>query len=506
MKPFFLIFFLNCLVTSAQNLGVEEKLKKLSIVIRGKLPSQGEYRDVSEKSKSVMPEIVLKDKLNEYLKSKEFALKFSNKVSDMFRMDQAPFNYNFKMDYTQYPDVPMSIASENYKYPYSAFHLLIREILETNSPWSDILNRKNYFIFHRKPGFDIGQQQLLFYSALNPKLVDSNSVLLEDFTATNMDTSFSDDSNSYSGVRISFPENDKRVAGVLTTPSFMMRYSTTAVNSNRRRAAAVFRTFLCKDMVASIPVPSKDGVDENKKLALAGEGQYSESDIVDHIKMVQIHGQNVDCQFCHKQLDPLGDLFNFSPARLNAAASFGGLNYYNEEGVFVKKPVDGIGNLGAVITNERDYFSCQVKHFWTWIHGENSLITPAQEIELVSTFKAMNQKPQDFIRYLVLKDEFYAPKKYTEAQLSAISAFKTLKKCQSCHNQQNENFEIQDLDWYQLVGNKQSIDRAVWIKELKKVFQKGSMPPEEAQKDFTDGELGRLKNWLSQGAPDFEGN
>ncbi len=499
-----LLLVMNCTASYAQEMAVESKLKKLSFVLRGKNPSAAEYSDVAEKAKSEPVEKVLEAKLDEYLKSKDFAMKFSNKVSDTFRMDQAPLSYNFSADYAQYSGIPLSPQFGSYKYGYSAFHLLVREILETNSSWTDILSRKNYFILYRKKDSDFGLQQLLFYSGLQPKLKEYDTIPTTDLTETGIENSYSSDAENFTGVRISFPADDKRLAGALTTPSFLARYATTGVNSNRRRAAAVFRTFLCKDMVASIPVP-KEGVDENKKLALAGEGQYTETDLVNHAKMTQIHGTNVDCQHCHKQLDPLGNLFNFSPNRLNSKATAGALNYYNEDGEFVKTPVDGIGNLGSVLTAEKDYFSCQVRHFWKWIYGENSVLTPAQEIDLVKTFKAVKQKPQDFIKQLVLKKDFYTPAQYTEAQLATVSAYKTLKKCQGCHNQQIENFEVQNLDWYSLIGNKQNADRSDWVKRVKTELQKGKMPPKDGKKDFTDGEMTRLNNWLSQGAPDFEG-
>jgi len=46
-------------------------------------------------------------------------------------------------------------------------------------------------------------------------------------------------------------------------------------------------------------------------------------------------------------------------------------------------------------------------------------------------------------------------------------AFKTLKKCQGCHNQQTENFEVQDLNWFQMISNKQDPKRADWVSRVK---------------------------------------
>lgn len=477
------------------------KLKKLSFVLRGTAPTIKEYEDFSLKIKTANANTVLEQKVDEYLNSYYFSLKFSNKVADLLRIDQTPFEYSDVVDYEKYKgnlETPIGAFYTD----FSTFHLLVREIIEKNLPWSELLNQKSYMVMYQTNSSGSFLSSLAFYSELFPKFLEYDILDLESLSSSAKENY---NAHSYTAIRIELPKNEKRVAGVLTTPSFLSRYASTGVNKNRRRAAAIFRTFLCKDMVAAIPV-AKDGVDENKKLALVGEGEYTESDLVNHAQMSQIHGQKAECLQCHKQLDPMGNLFNQTPTRLGPRATAGALAYYNDSGEFVNKPIAGIGDLGAILTSEKDYLACQVKHFWKWVHGENSLLNPKQELELIQTFKRLEQKPKDFVKHLLMKKEFFSPPSYSEKQLAAVSAYKTLKKCQSCHNQQSDNVEVQDLNWYQLIGQKQDVNRADWIKRVTAETNKGKMPPKDAKKDFSELEMIRLKKWLDQGAPDFEGN
>ncbi|MBL7545026.1 MAG: DUF1588 domain-containing protein [Bdellovibrionaceae bacterium] len=484
-----------------RELKIEEKLKKLSFVLRGKNPTAQEYADIAEKAKTTSADIVLQAKAAEYVNTTAFSIKFTNKTADLFRINQLAFNFGDILKFDSFNDDAVTNPSGKYKFDPATFHLFVREIFEQNQSWTELLNKKSYYVIFSQYDLDTPFDVIPFYAPLAPSIQKYTVYPVEKIISTDLETY---DLNRYTAIKLNFPKNDKRLGGVLTTPSFMSRYVTTGVNKNRKRAAAIFRTFLCKDMVASIPVP-KDGVDENKKLALLGEGQYTENDITTHTKMAQVHGQNIDCNQCHKQLDPMGNLFNYMPMTVSQNSASGGLHYYNEAGEFVRKDIDGIGQLGQVITSEKDYYSCQVKHFWKWIHGENSLLDPQKELALVEKFKSVNQKPKDFVRYLVSEKEFYSPKQYTEAQISTIGAFKTLKKCQSCHNQQVEDDEVQNLNWYEIIGDKKNQDRDDWIKRIASQLRKDKMPPREARKDFTDQELERLKKWISSGAPDFEG-
>lgn len=483
----------------AQVQSLDTRLKKLSFVIRGKAPSIDEYIKVNQDAHSSNADAALASKLDEYLDSYEFNLKYSNKIADMFRINQKAFSDRTNLDFSLYN----TDLTENGRFHEEAttFHFVAREVLEKNQPWPELLTKKNYYITYPMDHNDFGIDIIDFYGQVTPELLVKKYITLEQIV-NNSGRQYN--VPTYTGVKISFSTSDKRIAGLLTTPSFLKRYPTTGVNTNRKRAAGILRSLLCKDMVAAIPVP-KDGVDENKKLALAGEGNYTEQDLINHTKKVQIHGDNPECNKCHKQLDPIGSVFNLSPVNLSKYPSSGALTYYNSKGEFVNKPVDGIGELADLIAQEDDYFSCQVSNFWKWTHGENSLLNPKMEVELVQTFKNLGQKPKDFIKYLVSKKEFYAPIKYSESQIAAVDAFKTLKKCQSCHNQQSENVEIQDLDWYKLIGNPSETTRTDWIKRVTDEINQNKMPPKNAKKDFSDLEINRLKKWIALGAPSFEG-
>ena len=127
---------------------MEERLKRLSLVIRGKVPTFAEFVALAEKSKVVGMEKALEGKLDEYLLSYDFVLKYSNKVADLFRVNQTPFNYMDLLDFETYKNNP-GVEVGEYSEAFSTFYLLVREIIEKNHSWSDLLNQKSYYVFFR---------------------------------------------------------------------------------------------------------------------------------------------------------------------------------------------------------------------------------------------------------------------------------------------------------------------------------------------------------------------
>ena len=154
---------------------------------------------------------------------------------------------------------------------------------------------------------------------------------------------------------------------------------------------------------------------------------------------------------------------------------------------------------------QEDYFFCQVRHFWNWVYGGNRLLTPKQEVVLVQKFKEVKLKPKDFVKYLVDQPEFYEAKTYTEAQIVTFGAFKTLKKCQSCHNNQDENEDMKNINWYDVIDHKDHPKRTLLINRSLRQLTKNEMPPVEARSDFSDSELANLTKWLKDYKTNFDG-
>lgn len=492
MKKIFLILLLTT-STFAQEISLSQKIKKLSVTLKGTPPLAKEYQEAQEMLLNKSESEILSLKADEYLASISFQEKFQNHVADLFRLQQTNF---LKKNYANTND---SFSQETTFYP--AFHLLVRNILKENKPWISLLTDKNYILMNsnQKTNFS---PDTTFYKYLDESLFKYDSLDSSYFLDTNYDAY----NPTYSIIRVEGKKDDLRLAGVLTTPSFFSRYVTTGVNKNRRRAAAIFNVFLCKDMVASIPVP-KEGTDPYKKLGLIGFDQATEEQITNHVKS-DLHGSDPQCYKCHRQLDPTGAVFNLSPTIPSSISSPGVLSYVNSEGVFVQKPLRGLGDLGPAISTEADYISCQVRHFWKWTFGENKLLTPDMEKILVNDFNQVQQRPKDFIKKLVSQPEFYNKVTYTEDQLSTIAAFKVIKKCQSCHNENADDIELENIagiNIYELISNLKFENRAKLIKRFYSQITKNKMPPQEAAKDFSESEIQSILKWINKGAPNFKG-
>lgn len=496
MKSLIIVFFILFAATflQAQENLFDNHLRKLSIVLRGQNPTLAEYNRFRQIKNESNADKALEQASEEFVNSKEFALKFSNKVANLFRIFQSPIATKDQIDFVNTP-TNLNVIGQ-----FNVLNFLAREIFMKDLPWSELLQRTEYHSITLTNNIDFGMDPRKFFSALMPG-VHSNTYTEEQFVEFFM-----------SGVemvpaydKFVFPRNDLRIAGALTTPEFTKRYVSTGVNKNRKRAAAVFRTMLCNDMVAAIPV-SKDGVDEEKKVALLGVEEYTEDDIIAHVKGLQVHGQNPECMKCHRQLDPMGELFGLTGDRLHPDPSPGALVFKSESGAEVNIPhLKGIGELGHALVQQDDFFSCQVRHFWKWVYGENRMLAPKEEMVLVNKFKELQMKPKGFVKYLVDQTQFYEAKTYSEAQIVTFGAYKTLRKCQSCHNVQDVEEEMQNVNWFDVIDNKAHPMRTFYINRSLRQLTKNEMPPPEAHSEFSDTELVNLTRWLKDFKTNFDG-
>jgi hypothetical protein len=488
-----ILFLLLPLSVFSQEISLSHKIKKLSVTLKGTPPLAAEYQQAQKLLQEKSEAEILSLKTDEYLESVAFHEKFQNHVADLFKLQQ-----------TNYLDKNYSIENGGFsKEPiyYPAFHLLVRDVLRNNKPWISLLTEKKYTLMLSN---NVGNfsPDAAFYKSINEGLFKYDYLDSNYFS----DTSPENYNSTFSVLNFNGAKDDLRLAGVLTTPSFLTRYVTTGVNKNRKRAAAIFSIFLCKDMVASIPVP-KEGTDPYKKLGLIGFNQATEDQIINHVKS-DIHGSDPQCYKCHRQLDPTGAVFNFSSVFPGSTPSPAVLSYVNSEGVFVQKALRGFGDLGPALSSEEDYASCQVRHFWRWTFGENKILTPDVEKRLTKEFIKLEQKPKDFLKKLTSFPEFYNQITYTADQLSAISAFKVLKKCQSCHNENSDDVDLIDIagvNIYELMADLKYNNRTKLIKRINSQINKNKMPPQEAAKDFSESEIQSVIKWINQGAPNFQG-
>lgn len=497
MKHFLILFLIVAanLSSAAQENLFDAHLRKLSIVVRGIVPTLEEYQKYRSIKLATTDQLALEQASLDFVNTNDFVGKFSNKVSDLFRLRQSPLKSPVYLDYA---NPPKDLATIQFP---SVFNYLVQEIISKNLPWTELLEHTEYYSVDNESNFDFFLSNRRFYATAETLLPFSQYKSTDEFVQQIIS------GNDFQMVydKYEYERGDLRVAGVLTTPEFIKRYVSTGVNKNRRRAAAIFRTMLCNDMIAAIPV-SKEGADEEKKLALLGVDEYTEDDIVDHVKGLQVHGQNPECMKCHRQLDPLGELFGFIGDTLPTQPSPGALVFKSESGGEINiQNLKGLGDLSAALSQQEDYLACQVRHFWKWVYGGNQMLNPKQEVILVGKFKEVQLKPKDFVKYLVDQPGFYEAKTYSEAQIVTFGAFKTLKKCQSCHNNQDEDEDMKNINWYEVIENKEHPKRNLLINRSLRQLTKNEMPPSEAMSEFSDSELQNLMKWLKDYKTNFDG-
>lgn len=460
------------------------RLRRLSIHLTGLVPSPEDIAQLKQTAEVDLEKFFLK-KTDEYLQSANFVKKM-----------QINLNHLFFVNYQEY-------SSEN------ALDKLFTGVISKNENWDSFLVQKEYEFAVSLPFSSGTYNDMLYYSYLYKEQINSEDVkvikdYLENFAAPQTSTT----DQKYQTVKAQTTDQKNATAGAITTGRFFERFPTTKLNKNRKRAAAVFRIFLCDDMRPVIlPNSSADlgllltSLDANNSTA-----GHTDSD-------EKKHGTDPTCQSCHYKLDPLADTFNGSSRNLNKAFP-GGLVYKREDGSMVNIPVSGLGELGLAITKQPEYLQCQVRHFWNWFIGEDVPIDEKQMQTLTTIFDnagkqkySTGRRPKDFIKYLVNSKSFYKSKKIDPANITYDMVRPIFKKCDSCHT--NESLAPQLSQGYPFAinkdFNKQTLSNLVKALNLDHSQKKATMPPAKAGWFLSNEEITMISGWLKAGAKDSNG-
>ena len=143
-------------------------------------------------------------------------------------------------------------------------------------------------------------------------------------------------------------------AGVLSTNGLWWRYTTDESNMNRGRAAAISRLLLCEDTLIR-PVSFST-------LDLNDPDEASVENTIEN---------NPACQSCHATLDPLASsLFGFWWLELYSAIEhsqyhpereFLGAEYLGTEMSYFGSPMRGFSDIGGYIAADSRFYTCAVK-------------------------------------------------------------------------------------------------------------------------------------------------
>ncbi len=476
-------------------------LNKMSMTLTGKPAITADQIAISKLINQTDQKAFLVQKINQYMTSSEYAQKVVFNLYELFQFKN-PESVRYKLE---------RYAARTFA-PYST-NILFKSLAESNLSWDMILRSKQYTLTTNYLGMNsqLSNTDFGFFGSVmdlpNPGDGYAN---LDKYTDLPLAPKI-----------IQFEQDDPRIAGALTTAPFFTRYATTGINKNRRRAAAIFRIFLCDSMSAAIPAAT--GIDPalydllypKNSSDVRNSAGMTENEVRAILnKNDQIHGTRADCRSCHYKLDPMGSVFKTSPASLGSMPSPGALAYKDSSGKMINIPVAGIGEMAEVLTKQDDYVKCQIKHFWKWYIGVDVPLTEQRMTELRQTFESVNRRTNDFTKSLLLSKEFSMRELPNELRDLAGNVKGFLQRCQSCHST-SADYSGPDLTKWPLGSdqNNPKDNNQYWITQISNSLDldhqglNRDMPPAPKDGGFIPSkhELDLIKAWIKSGAPDESG-
>jgi len=493
MKSLVLLAMLGIsLQTHAQNrLSEASYLRKLSFHIQGTKPSSNDFRGL-ESTPPEQREQFFNTKINEYLKSPGHQDRMRYRLSELFRLKTPSFDKSFL------PEQEINQFSEDSSAEDDSLTNLFERLAEDNLSWDELLVGKSYRLFHYDNFSDRLTSDFGFFKLVYAGLPDIHmGVINSPFAKL--------DPKEIKPINITFDKDDPRIAGALTTRRFFSRYTTTVVNKNRRRAAAVFRIFLCDSMIPAIPSKS-DRKHEFLDSTFADQFEVTDDMLPGNggSSAPDRHGVDPQCMACHSKLDPLGRSFQGSGVVLHPDP-FAGRLYFKRKGrENINISGRGIGDLTLAITKQKEYSECQVKWFWDQFIGKDVPLMGTTESELILNFDKVGRRTNDFIKYIVTRPEFRSkPKAVTYVSFGKVKPL--LKRCDSCHADEETipDFSSLPIGW----GDKN--DELKYLNEMNRrlhlPFGDKEQMPEDRAKNWSENDIKLIEKWISDGARNENG-
>jgi hypothetical protein len=471
-------------LANANELSAAQRLRKLSIQLRGQDPSASEYEDLKQTSNT---EAFFSKKANEYIGDSAHVEKMEQRLLELFRLK-----------IKNGPYIKHSRSSYGLSDSSNALNHLFRNIVSSNLSWDELLVSKSYKTFNVSSNNQFSEWGFL-KKTFPEQLPETADGVITKGTSLMNDES---DGVDYWREVIAKTEVQKQVtAGSITTGRFFERYPTTKLNKNRKRAAAIFRIFLCDDMR---PVVLENAEDDAQLLA-ASLGQNMKTEVHSTEAQEKRHGTDAQCMSCHYKLDPMADTFRTSGLVLSPWPAAGKLVYTQDNGKQVNVGVKGIGGLGEAIAQQPAYAQCQVKHFWEWFIGKDVSLPEKRLLQLTSEFDRLGRRPNDFIEYLVQQPEYKVIPTTGHQEITITNVKPILQKCDQCHGKQN-------IPMFSILPIKNSdYNHSGWLKQisehldLKNNGRDADMPPKNAGWELTENERDLIGRWLLDGAKDDRG-
>jgi hypothetical protein len=488
-----LILFYSGVSFGQDLLSAESTLRKMSLHIRGIPPTAQEYEALAAHRSEDAKGKFIAEKAGEYLASERHVKRMKFRLTEKFRLLTPALSSN--TDQSNIRNISVEQNSLN-----DLFESLARD----NLSWDTLLNGKKYRLYPLQS--ELGSQSFRiisdfdFYRNIAPHLPGGHQ-------GSVIDTLFRDIQTPTEPVELEFPQDDLRIAGALTTQRFLGRYTTTALNKNRRRAAAVFEAFLCDPMIPAIG-SGADRKHEFLDSSFAENFQVTVPGVVEIKALLnsdQSHGTDPQCMACHSKLDPMGQTFQGNGITIHPEPFSGRLYFKRSSTETVDLPVRGIGELAQKITEQPEYVECQIQWFWTQFIGKDVPLTSSKMAELKNEFERVGRRTNDFIRAIVASPEFrQRPQNDEPLRFGQVQSL--LKRCDSCHS--NEGY-MPSFSVLPIGFSKTEKEQTNWLiktqeRLLLPIGHKDHMPKDHKQ-NWTDKDFSMVVEWLKHGARDNDG-
>lgn len=349
-----------------------------------------------------------------------------------------------------------------------AFDLLVDSIVSDNRPWKDLYLSQTYQFLDPNVRQKWGVENPIGLS-LGHALGPANGSLV---------------TVSYDG--------HPNVSGVWSTNRFLLRFWDTELNSGRKRAAQFFRIMFCDDMKPSIERKNQDQLENLLAVGVTQEqfqGLHQNGG-----QPINRHASQADCRMCHQRLDPAAWTFRGVRVGLASKPSSGQLVYYDVDGQLQKQDVANLHALNEAATATERYKSCQVDHFIQWVIGYDALISQKRKYEFIEKFEALEERPADFIRYLVTTPEFFTGQSAgLVTPPSLVKARGVFQNCNECHS----SFPFGKNPYLA----KDTILKIVSKLDMPHNFKNRKMPPATHWWSPEQEDLEAIRQWVSEGAP-----
>lgn len=468
-----------------ETLDANARLRRLSLITRGR--DAGNYEKASLlRTVPGAQEKWFAKKAKEYTSSDEFQDKMMSNLSKLFRIREPRTSYNTRV---------------------TSMHLLFHKILSENLSWDNILTSQTFAIAKDS---NLAGGINYYKGAISEEklrgLEDYFNVGVLNQIEKEMGNGSNVDGIDWNNKGVPVESDSPRIAGVLTDPHFLERYWTTPINQNRKRAAAIFRIFLCDEMRAVI-LPDASALKAIEEAGLdkssGGAGPMSKA----QTSLAARHATDQKCATCHTKLDPLANVFRSGSNRLPSRPIPGALTYKRRSGELVQVPFRTAQELAQALVKQPEYASCQVRHFWDWFIGSDVALSPEMETNLVQKFNEVGRRPREFANYLVNLKDFYNFPKLTLDKIEYRHVGGLLRDCQSCHDMEVEAPRLSKLpfDDSLMTSHDRIVEKVIQNLDLLGDGGKASMPPQRAGWKVNTADRARLMAWLANGAPDDNG-